>query len=171
MLSRQLCKKFIKRDNSNHEESCLEMMMPKEIKKEGLEYLYHEQDLYSIVLRGSYKNESVSFFTPENFSQQLGYIPHAKGDLVKPHEHRLQQRITHNTQEVLVVTKGRVKVNFYDGDHRPVFSEILNTGDIILLCSGGHGFEFLEDTIMIEVKQGPYSGDHDKLTFEEMRHS
>jgi hypothetical protein len=35
---------------------------------------------------------------------------------------------------------------------------VLNSGDTILLASGGHGFEMLEDTEMLEIKQGPYSG-------------
>jgi len=36
-----------------------------------------------------------------------------------------------------------------------------------MLLSGGHGFEFLEDTKMIEIKQGPYAGrDNDKIILE-----
>ncbi len=49
--------------------------------------------------------------------------------------------------------------------HNYIFSEILCSGDIILLSKGGHGFEVLEDIEMIEVKQGPYSGDKDKTKF------
>jgi mannose-6-phosphate isomerase-like protein (cupin superfamily) len=45
-------------------------------------------------------------------------------------------------------------------------SRILNQGDIILLAFGGHGFEMLEPTEMIEVKQGPYAGEQDKTRFE-----
>ena len=35
-------------------------------------------------------------------------------------------------------------------------------GDVILLVSGVHGFEVLEELEMIEVKQGPYAGEGDK---------
>ena len=45
-------------------------------------------------------------------------------------------------------------------------SRILNQGDVVLLAYGGHGFEMLEDSEMIEVKQGPYAGDMDKVRFE-----
>jgi hypothetical protein len=48
----------------------------------------------------------------------------------------------------------------------PVFSEVLDSGDMILLCGGGHGFEMLLDTVMIEIKQGPYTGANDKNIFE-----
>jgi hypothetical protein len=45
-------------------------------------------------------------------------------------------------------------------------SRILSAGDVILLAFGGHGFEMLEPTEIIEVKQGPYAGDQDKTRFE-----
>ena len=35
-----------------------------------------------------------------------------------------------------------------------------------MLVSGGHGFSVLEEVEMIEVKQGPYSGDADKKRFD-----
>ncbi len=139
----------------------------KEIKAPGLEYLFHEGELYAIILRGDYKGDSVTFFTPPSFSQQLGYLPHKKGDRIKPHAHRITAKTILYTQEVLIVKFGRVRVRFYDGDHRQVFSEELGAGDMILLCAGGHGFEFLEDTVLVEIKQGPYSGSEDKQNIEE----
>ena len=42
---------------------------------------------------------------------------------------------------------------------------MLQGGDVILLAEGGHGFEMLEDSEMVEVKQGPYAGDGDKTRF------
>ena len=45
------------------------------------------------------------------------------------------------------------------------FDGLLNKGDIILLIKGGHGFSVIEDVKMIEVKQGPYAGDKDKIRF------
>ena len=42
----------------------------------------------------------------------------------------------------------------------------LTSGDVLFLCSGGHGFKILESTEMIEVKQGPYSNrEKDKEEF------
>ena len=140
--------------------------MIKEIKTEGLEYMYHDGELFCIVLRDNYKNETISFFTPDSFSQQLGYLPHKKGNKIKPHKHKINKREILYTHEVLFIKKGKVKVNFYDRDKNTVGSEHLNCGDIILLCGGGHGFEILEETIMIEVKQGPFIGIEDKERFE-----
>lgn len=139
--------------------------MIKEIKKEGLEYVYHDGELYCIILRNQYDNESVAFFSPDSLSQQLGYLPHKKGKVIQPHRHKIHKRDILYTQEVLVVKKGQVKVNFYDKEKNHAGSEIVGEGDVILLCAGGHGFEMLEDTIMIEVKQGPYMGIDDKERF------
>lgn len=140
--------------------------MIKEIKSEGLEYLYREGELYCIILRDSYVSNSISFFTPDSLSQQLGYLPHKKGNIIKPHRHNINKREILYTQEVLFIKKGCVRVNFYKDETTFVASEIIKDGDIILLCGGGHGFEILEDTIMIEVKQGPYVGIDDKVRFE-----
>jgi hypothetical protein len=111
----------------------------KEIKAKGLEYLFCEGELHAIVLRSDYKGDSVRFFTPESFSQQLGYHPHRKGDVIKPHEHRSTTKAVQHTQEVLILRKGRVRVDFFDKQGRPLFSETLDSGDIILLCGGDMG--------------------------------
>jgi len=57
-------------------------------------------------------------------------------------------------------------VDFYDNDQRYIESRVLQGGDVILLATGGHGFEVLEEIEMIEVKQGPYAGDNDKTRFD-----
>ena len=64
------------------------------------------------------------------------------------------------------IKKGKVKINFFDEHKKYLENRILKTGDVILLVSGGHDFEMLEDTEMIEVKQGPYAGEADKECFE-----
>ena len=87
------------------------------------------------------------------------------GYTIQPHVHRRFKREIFSTQEVLFIKRGRVRVDFYESDKTFVESRTLQTGDIILLVSGGHGFEMLEDSEMVEVKQGPYSADDDKQRF------
>ena len=71
------------------------------------------------------------------------------------------------TQEVLLIRCGCVRINLYSSDKKFITSRDLKAGDVILLCGGGHSFEMLEETSMIEVKQGPYAGEQDKTRFEE----
>ena len=91
---------------------------------------------------------------------------HKKGHKVKPHMHNRVERKVSYTFEVLFIKSGKVRVDFYNSNKTFLKSDILNSGDVILLAFGAHGFEMLEDAEMIEVKQGPYAGDDDKTRFD-----
>jgi len=120
----------------------------------------------AVILRTSYRAEGIKFFTPNDFSQQLGYMNRPEGYVIPPHVHNAVSREVMYTKEVLFLKSGRVRVDFYDDDQTYLESRVLETGDVVLLAYGGHGFEMLEPTEMIEVKQGPYAGDNDKTRFE-----
>ena len=117
------------------------------------------------IIRSSYEEPGIKFFTPNDYSQQLAYMNRPKGYVIQPHVHNSVPRHVQFTQEVLFVKSGEVRVDFYDDDKSYLESRILYSGDVILLAFGGHGFEMLESSEMIEVKQGPYAGDADKTRF------
>jgi mannose-6-phosphate isomerase-like protein (cupin superfamily) len=129
------------------------------------EVIYQGKQL-AIVIKADYKKEGIAFFTPGDFSQQLGYMNRAKGYVIEPHVHNLVERKVTLTQEVLYIKLGKVRVDFYNEEQVYLESRIVETGDVILLAAGGHGFEMLEATEMIEIKQGPYCGDEDKIRFD-----
>ena len=133
---------------------------------QDLEQIVHENQLVAIIIRSDFTAEGILFLTLDNFSQQLGYMNRPAGYSIAAHIHNKMHREVFYTQEVLFIRKGKVKVDFYDENQNYLESRILLTGDVILLASGGHGFEMLEQTEMIEVKQGPYAGDKDKMRFE-----
>jgi mannose-6-phosphate isomerase-like protein (cupin superfamily) len=130
-----------------------------------IEHVYFEDRLLAIIIPHDYRALGVNFITPHNLSQQLAFIQHPPGKLIEPHRHNSVLREVFYTQEVLLLKKGRLKVNFYNDDQNYLESRILTAGDVILLADGGHGFEVLEEIEMIEVKQGPYAGDQDKTRF------
>ncbi len=130
-----------------------------------IENIIYKEKLLSIIIRTNYKNNGINFFTPPDFSQQLAYMSHPKGKIIEPHVHNVVKREIHYTKEVLFIKKGKLKVNFYSEHHNFIESKVLYEGDVILLAEGGHGFEVIEDTEMIEVKQGPYCGEADKTRF------
>lgn len=136
--------------------------MAKEIKSKGLEYISHKSKLICIIIRNSYCSNQTVFFTPKSFSQQLGFLSHKKGSLVEPHKHRLHKREIFYTQEFLWVKKGKVRIDLYSSKENFLCSETLAKSDAILLCAGGHGVQALKDSVMLEVKQGPYKGPQDK---------
>jgi len=131
-----------------------------------LETIRHQDAILAIILRDGFNKPGVNFCTPENFSQQVAYLRHPKGKIIEAHVHNLVQRQVLVTQEVLHIKKGKLRVDFYDDGRRYLESRILHRGDTIILVSGGHGFEVLDDIEMIEVKQGPYVGDGDKTRFQ-----
>jgi hypothetical protein len=119
----------------------------------------------ALILRANYHAEGIQFFTPSDFSQQLGYMNRPRGYVIPPHVHNPVAREVQFTKEVLVIKTGKVRVDFYDDEQNYLESRILNQGDIVLLAFGGHGFEMLEASEIIEVKQGPYAGEADKTRF------
>jgi mannose-6-phosphate isomerase-like protein (cupin superfamily) len=131
-----------------------------------LEQITNENEVLAIIIRQDFSAPGIHFFTPGDFSQQLAYMNHPAGKMIDPHVHNRVDREVHYTQEVLLLRRGRLKVDIYDNDQNYVVSKTLEAGDVILLASGGHGFEALEEIEMIEVKQGPYVGDKDKTRFE-----
>lgn len=130
-----------------------------------IEQIVHDDKIYAIIIRNNYSKEGVEFFTPNDFSQQLAFMKHAKGKEIQPHLHNVVTREVHYTKEVLIIRKGVLEVDFYDDNKKYLESRELYAGDVILLAFGGHGFKCLDDVEMIEVKQGPYLGDADKIRF------
>ncbi len=126
---------------------------------------FNGQEL-ALIVRRDYRGEGIQFFTPSSYSQQLGYMNRPKGYVIAPHVHKPVTREVHFTKEVLLVRSGRVRVDFYSEERQYLYSSVLEVGDVILLAYGGHGFEMLEPSEIIEVKQGPYAGDQDKVRFE-----
>ena len=130
-----------------------------------VETISHEGIVLAIIVRNEFRKEGIHFFTPNEYSQQLGYMSHPKGKIIDPHIHKKAQRKINYTQETLFIRKGSMQVDFFSEDQNFLESQILHSGDVILLIKGGHGFKVLEDLEMFEVKQGPYAGDEDKIRF------
>lgn len=130
-----------------------------------IENITHCDRTMAILLRAEYQADGIQFFTPNDFSQQLAYMNRPKGYVIAPHVHNAVSREVQFTKEVLFIKSGRVRVDFYDDSQVYLESRILTQGDVILLAFGGHGFEMLESSEIIEVKQGPYAGEADKTRF------
>jgi hypothetical protein len=131
-----------------------------------IEYIKHNDQILAIIIGRNFNEKGIHFFTPDEFSQQLGYMNHPAGKIIEPHFHNPVERNVVLTQEVLYIKKGKIKVNFYDEQKLFLFDRLLQTGDVILLAHGGHGFEVIEEIEMVEIKQGPYQGDSDKTRFK-----
>ena len=131
----------------------------------SIKKITYKKNVLAIIIPHDFKQQGITFCTPDEFSQQLAYMKHSKGKQIPPHVHNPVKRDVTYTREVLFIRHGKVRVDFYSEKREYVKSRVLQTGDVILLASGGHGFTMLEPTEMIEVKQGPYAGEADKTRF------
>ncbi len=130
--------------------------------------IIHNNVIYAIIIAKKYSKKGIKFFTPNNFSQQLGYINYKKGHEIVPHYHKKVTKIVKQTNEVLFIKKGKIRIDFFEGRIKKKYfgSKILKEGDTILIANGGHGFKVLENCEMIEVKQGPFlNTENDKSKF------
>lgn len=130
-----------------------------------IERIFNKDIELALIIRHSFCKEGIEFFTPNTYSQQIGYMNRPAGYVISPHVHNSLPRSVEYTKEVLYVKSGRLRVDFYSDEQEYLESAVLEAGDVILLAFGGHGFEVLEATEIIEVKQGPYMGDGDKTRF------
>lgn len=132
----------------------------------NIEKIEADGQILAVVIRKCSQAKGTEFFSPPEFSQQLGLICHKKDYLIKPHIHKIVNRQVSITQEVLHILSGRIELTIYNRNKERVKVVELSESDTVLLANGGHGIKFLEDAKLLEVKQGPYSGvDSDKEHF------
>lgn len=131
-----------------------------------IQRITHLDKELALIIRHTFHKEGIEFLTPSTYSQQIGYMNRPAGYVIAPHVHNPVPREVQFTKEVLFIKSGKLRVDFYGDDQTYLESTILNAGDVILLAFGGHGFEMLEASEIIEVKQGPYAGDADKTRFQ-----
>jgi hypothetical protein len=139
-------------------------MSPLEIIQDGeqpVAYLIHRE----------WVPQKTEFLTPDHFGQQMGMIVHRASEEIMPHVHLPVRREILGTTECIIVRKGACDIDIYNTRKELLTSRQLRTGDIVLLLAGGHGFRMREDTVLFEVKQGPFVGNLDKERFEAPRAS
>lgn len=132
----------------------------------GVIEIISKKKLLALIIKSSFKEKGLKFFVPDKYPQQLGYISRMKGHIITPHIHGPVSRKIRHTQEVLFIRKGALRVDFYDEKKHYVESRIVGAGDVVFLAFGGHGFEFIKNAEIIEVKQGPFFKKIQPVRFE-----
>jgi len=136
-----------------------------------IEHIRHKDKTIAIIVGSDFHREGITFFTENDVPLQLGYMSHPKGHEITPHVHNPIKRETTETYEVLLVKKGRIRIDFFSYSQEYLESRELMSGDITLLVGAGHGIVCLEPTIIVEAKNGPYYSEKDKKRFPNPRTS
>jgi hypothetical protein len=132
---------------------------------EFVEHILFEGKPLAYIIRSEIVPKTTTFLTPSEFKQQVGFVVYPRGGEIQRHVHRPVERHLIGTSEVILVRQGRCEIDIYDDQRQLVTTEELREGDILLMVDGGHGFRMLEDTVLLEIKQGPYTGVEDKERF------
>jgi len=130
-----------------------------------VEHIVWKDKPLAYIIRAEMAPGKTIFLTPSELNLQVGFVVYPAGGEVARHLHRPLERHIVGTSELLVVKEGRCQMDIYDDDRRLVATRELRKGDIMLMVGGGHGFRMLEDTVLLEVKQGPYTGLDEKERF------
>ena len=130
-----------------------------------VERIYWGETCITYIIRASFLPDKTTFLTPPDYKQQVGYIVYPAGGEIQRHVHRPLERYIVGTSEVLVIKKGKCEIDIYNDDQELVATRELHEGDVMLMVGGGHGFRMLEETVLMEIKQGPYTGIDEKERF------
>ena len=117
------------------------------------------------IARASGPPSRTTFLTPDECNLQVGRVVYPAGGQIARHMHLPVERHLVGTTEVLMVERGRCEVEVYADDRSLVATRVLEVGDIVIALGGGHSFRVLEDTVLLEIKQGPYFPGADKERF------
>jgi hypothetical protein len=129
------------------------------------ELLPGRRGLLALVVRTTAKPDETTFLTDPEANMQVGFVVYPTGGTIARHAHRPPPRRIESTTEALFIRSGRCTAEIYDEDGELAHEVDLAQGDVIVLFAGGHGFRMAEDTVMLEIKQGPYVGVVEKVRF------
>jgi len=132
-----------------------------------IEKISHKKKIIALIIKTKkVKKRGAYFYSPKNFTQQVGLINHSSKYSIQPHTHQSYPRKINKTSEVLYVKSGVIRVDFYNNKKEYFLSKLLKKDDLIILVDGSHGFKIIKKCKLIEVKQGPFIKSLDKKRFK-----
>jgi hypothetical protein len=125
----------------------------------GYERIERDGTLYAEVIWAGTKVETSRFFSEEGSSLQFGLLAHEAGFVEPAHYHHPIKREIPDLQQMLVVQRGVLAIDFFAPDGAKFHEVVLRVGDAINLVHGIHAVRVIEDMQCVSVKQGPFFGD------------
>jgi mannose-6-phosphate isomerase-like protein (cupin superfamily) len=132
---------------------------------DDIEIIRAEGTILCYIIRRTFLPSHTTFITPPESKQQVGFVVYPKDGKIARHSHRSLERHLVGLSEVLLVREGHCQIEIYDNQHHLVATRDLIENDVVIMEAGGHGFRIIEDTVLLEIKQGPYLGVNDKELF------
>ena len=125
-----------------------------------MDKLLYKKELLGIRIRKLKKGTNP--ISDENATLQVMSLNFKKGHDVSAHFHEPVQRVTQTLQECIVVLRGKVRVDLYGNGKKVLKKVTIKAGEAFVTMSGGHSVHFLEDSEILETKNGPFV--YDKIS-------
>ena len=132
---------------------------------EQIEKIESKGKILVYLIRGKQKVVKTQFITPPTANLQVGHIVYPAGSIIPKHLHKEIHREIDRTEEVLVVKEGSSEFDIYNDEKKLIATRKVKKGDIIIIATGGHGFRVIKNLVLLEIKQGPYTGIDEKERF------
>ena len=123
------------------------------------ERIERDGTLYAEVIWAGTTVGKSRFFSEQGSSLQFGLLAHEAGFVEPAHYHHPIKREISDLQQMLVVQRGVLAIEFYAPDGVKLHEVVLLVGDAINLVHGVHAVRVIEDMQCVSVKQGPFFGD------------
>jgi cupin fold WbuC family metalloprotein len=124
-----------------------------------------KNNLLAVFIKKDDIKEVRNFETSNDEEFQIGSFNLEKNTIIESHIHLNQKRIISKTSEALVVIEGEMEVTIYDNERKFIEKLLVQDGDTIALLNGGHGIKINSQCRFVEIKQGPYIEEEDKVRF------
>ena len=124
----------------------------------NIKNISHNDELYSSIFDLNNINEGLDFLTNNDSFVQVGTWKYEKGKILDAHYHNTFERKSYITQEVVLVLEGTIICNLYTTDGEFIASEKIKENQLIIQFQGIHEYEILENSKVLEIKNGPYFG-------------
>ena len=129
-----------------------------------MKIIQHNDRIVALIFQPDESNTpGTTFFTPSEVSMQVGYLKYRSGESIQAHTHRSVRKTVEGITEVAIVQSGSCEATLYTEEGVQLTTQTLKSGEALVMLSGGHSFRMLEDTVLYLIKQGPFTGDEDKL--------
>jgi hypothetical protein len=123
------------------------------------ERIERDGTLFAEVIWAGTTVEKSRFFSEANSSLQFGLLAHEAGFVEPAHYHHPIKREISDLQQMLVVQRGVIAIEFFTSEGDKFREVILKVGDAINIVHGVHAVRVIEDMQCVSVKQGPFFGD------------
>jgi hypothetical protein len=124
-----------------------------------MEQITYKGEVIAVIVRAKHHVDNVEFLSQEDDPLQVGLLRRHAKQSAAAHRRSYKPQTVSVMQQVIYVIQGELRLTLYDEKTELAILELnMSDGDIALLKKHAHGVDFLAETLILEVKQGPYPG-------------